>query len=344
MSVRAMPLGQVMVDLAGTALTPEEQERLLHPQVAGVVLFSRNFESREQLASLCRQIHALREPRLLIAVDHEGGRVQRFRQPDFVHLPPMARLGVLHGLNPMQADEAARRLGWLMAAELLAVGVDFSFAPVVDVDHGRSEVIGDRSFHGDPHTVARLAENFLAGMHAAGMAGVAKHFPGHGYAYADTHLAVAEDPRPLAALEADMRPFEALIRHHVEGIMPAHVIYPQVDRLPAGFSRVWLQEILRGRLGYEGAIISDDLNMAAAVALGDLHRRAELALEAGCDLLLALNDPEGASRLLQRLDRPVSPVSHARMIALHGHPRFRTDRLQRLPEWRQACDWVEKLA
>ncbi len=340
----AQPLGAVMVDLEGTELTAAERARLLHPQVAGVVLFTRNFASREQLAALCEQIHALRTPRLLIAVDHEGGRVQRFRADGMSILPPMAALGQLHDLNPMAADESARQLGWLMAAELLALGVDFSFAPVVDLAHGRSAVIGDRSFHGDPQVVARLAQAFLAGMHAAGMAGVAKHFPGHGYAEADSHVAMAEDDRAWQALQADLLPFKALIAAHVEGVMPAHVVYPQLDRLPAGFSAFWLQEVLRGQLGFEGAIISDDLNMQAAVVYGDIVRRGHMALDAGCDLLLALNDPAGADALLNGLHHAVSVVSHARMIALHGHPQFNTKRLHHLPEWQAAQQTLEQLA
>ncbi len=344
MKMRAMPLGAVMVDLAGAALTPAETEMLLHPQVAGVVLFTRNFESWRQLAALCEQIHALRQPRLLIAVDHEGGRVQRFRADGFTPLPSMSRLGALHDLNPMEADAAARALGWLMAAELLAAGVDFSFAPVVDLDHGRSRVIGDRSFHAEAQTVAQLAGQWLAGMHAAGMAGVAKHFPGHGYAQADSHTDVAVDERDWAALQDDLAPFRALIAHQVEGVMPAHVIYPDIDSRPAGFSPVWLKDILRGRLGFEGAIISDDLNMAAAKALGDIVRRARMALDAGCDLLLALNAPEEAARLLAALDHPIGPVSQARRIALHGHPRFPAKKLRYQRDYALAQQWVEKLA
>ena len=337
------PLGAVMVDLAGTTLTAEERERLCHPQVGGVVLFSRNFESRQQLRQLCEQIHALRDPPLLIAVDHEGGRVQRFRTDGFTHLPPMARLGRLHDLNPLQADEVARQLGWLMAAELLAEGVDFSFAPVVDLDHGRSEVIGDRSFHTQARTVAAVAGRFLAGMHEAGMAGVAKHFPGHGYAEADSHVAVAEDLRDWTALQDDLLPFQALIKQGVEGIMPAHVIYPALDPAPAGFSTFWLQKVLRAQMGFEGAIISDDLSMAAARAQGDIVETARRALQAGCDMVLVLNDLTAADRLLDGLDHEGSLVSHARMIALHGHPRFNVKRLRRLAQWHQAREIRERL-
>ncbi|SIN88920.1 beta-N-acetylhexosaminidase [Sulfurivirga caldicuralii] len=344
MKPKAQPLGAVMIDIEGTTLTETEQERLLHPQVAGVVLFTRNFESRAQLKALCDEIHALRTPKLLIAVDHEGGRVQRFREDGMSVLPAMARLGQLHDLNPMAADEAARQLGWLMAAELLALGVDFSFAPVVDLQHGRSEVVGDRSFHHQAQVVARLAQEFLAGMHAAGMAGVAKHFPGHGYAEADSHVTMAEDGRDWDALQDDLLPFKVLIAAHVEGIMPAHVVYPQLDALPAGFSSFWLQQVLREQLGFEGAIISDDLNMHAAAVYGDILRRGQLALEAGCDLLLALNDPAGADALLNGLHHVVSVLSHARMIALHGHPQFKADRLSYLPEWQAAQQTLEELA
>ncbi|HIQ41049.1 MAG TPA: beta-N-acetylhexosaminidase [Sulfurivirga caldicuralii] len=343
MKTRAMALGAVMVDLAGPTLSEAERERLLHPQVAGVVLFTRNFESWQQLADLCEQIHRLRQPRLLIAVDHEGGRVQRFRQDGFTPLPPMARLGKLHDLNPMAADEAARALGWLMAAELLAVGVDFSFAPVVDLNHGRSQVIGERSFHGQAQTVAQLAGQWLAGMHEAGMAGVAKHFPGHGFAQADSHTDVAVDERDWEALQADLLPFQALIAQRVEGIMPAHVIYPAVDTRPAGFSPHWLQTILRQQMGFDGAIISDDLNMAAAKAVGNIVKRAELALAAGCDLLLALNDVAGADRLLYGLDYPIRPLSQARRIALHGRARFNVKNLRRQRQYALAQHYMEQL-
>lgn len=343
MKTKAMPLGAVMVDLAGTHLTAEERERLLHPQVAGVVLFSRNFESFAQLKSLCKQIHALRQPKLLIAVDHEGGRVQRFREDGFSPLPAMGKLGRLHALNPVAADEAAKALGWLMAAELLAAGVDFSFAPVVDVDHGRSEVIGERSFAQSPEVAGLLAAHFLRGMHEAGMAGVAKHFPGHGYAMADSHVDVAEDERPWAELEQDLQPFKTLIQAGVEGVMPAHVIYPAVDKMPAGFSSVWLQAILRGQLGFEGAVISDDLNMAAAKAQGNIVQRAQNALDAGCDLVLALNDLKAADTLLQQLHYQVSLLSHGRMIVLHGHARFSVKLLRQQPQWRQAQAYVEQL-
>lgn len=343
MKTRSMPLGAVMVDLAGPTLSEAERERLLHPQVAGVVLFTRNFANWQQLADLCAQIHTLRQPRLLIAVDHEGGRVQRFRQAGFTHLPPMEKLGALHDLNPMAADEAARALGWLMAAELLAVGVDFSFAPVVDLNHGRSQVIGDRSFHAQAQTVAQLAGQWLAGMHEAGMAGVAKHFPGHGYAAADSHTDVAVDERDWDALQADLLPFRALIAQRVEGVMPAHVIYPTVDARPAGFSPVWLKTILREQMGFAGAIISDDLNMAAAQAMGNIVKRAELALAAGCDLLLALNDVRGVDTLLYGLDHPVPPLSQARRIALHGRPQFSVKKLHLQPQYALAKQYMEQL-
>jgi len=272
--VQTMALGPVMLGLDGLELTVEEQEILRHPQVGGVILFTRNYQSPEQAAALTAAIHALRQPRLLVAVDHEGGRVQRFRE-GFTRLPAVRRLGAIYDQDRMRAKQLARVTGWLMAAELRAVGVDFSFAPVLDLDHGVSGIIGDRAFHSDPDGVADLAHAYMSGMQKAGMEAVGKHFPGHGGIAADSHLELPVDSRPLADLEArDLLAFERMIHYGLAALMPAHVLYPQVDDQPAGFSARWLKDILRRRLEFQGAIFSDDLDMAGAHAAGAPMRRA----------------------------------------------------------------------
>lgn len=292
-----------MLDLAGAALTGEERERLLHPLTGGVILFTRNFSSIAQLKALVEEIHSLREPRLLVATDQEGGRVQRFRE-DFTQLPPARQLGRIYDRDRGRALHLAEISGWLMAAELRAVGIDFSFAPVLDLDHGVSGVIGDRAFHGDPQAVAELAYHYMLGMRDAGMAAVGKHFPGHGGVEADSHTALPVDDRPKNAIfDRDLCPFEYLIRRGLEGVMPAHVVYREADLNPAGFSAYWLRDVLRGQLQFDGVIFSDDLHMAAAETAGGYGRRAEVALMAGCDVALICNCAEGAAELLDYLHR-----------------------------------------
>lgn len=328
-----MPLGSVMIDIAGTQLTSVDKERLLDPLVAGVILFSRNFESVEQLMALTSQIHALRHPKLLIGVDHEGGRVQRFKI-GFTRLPPMGAIGRSYQQQPDQALELAEKVGWVMATELLAAGIDFSFAPVVDLDYGDSRVIGDRAFDADPKVVGRLATQIMKGMHAAGMASVAKHFPGHGYIQADSHLEVAVDDRSLdALLQGDIQPFLTLIEKGVDAVMPAHVRYPKVDERPAGFSKIWLGNILRQKCHFDGAIISDDLSMHAAVEFGDAPTRVKSALEAGCDLVLLCNAPESVDEVLAKIDWQADPLSHSRLIRLHGHAHIKMKQLATNPIW-----------
>lgn len=315
-----MTLGPLMIDVEGTALTREERARLRHPLVGGVILFSRNYRDRDQLAALVRDLRALRSPPLLIAVDHEGGRVQRFRD-GFTRLPACGAYGRAwlddrqHGLVCAEAG------GWLMAAELRALGVDFSFAPVLDVDVGVSKVIGDRAFDSDPKIIGSLAFAFMKGMHAAGMAAVGKHFPGHGSVAADSHHAVPIDTRSLTDIEAlDLPPFVHLIRNGLEGIMSAHVIYSAVDPNPAGFSPFWLQRVLRGRLGFGGVVFSDDISMAGAAVAGDATARTRAALAAGCDMVLVCNDPEAAAKVVAELDVVPDPVSRARLMRMHGRP------------------------
>lgn len=330
---KGMSLGSVMIDLEGTRLTDTDKSRLLHPLVAGVILFTRHFESVEQLQALTHEIHELRHPKLLIAVDHEGGRVQRFKE-GFSRLPPMRPIGELYDIDPDKAKLLATDVGWLMASELLSVGVDFSFAPVADLDFGGSKVIGDRSFHANPQVVADLSWHLMNGMHQAGMAAVAKHFPGHGFIEADTHYEVAVDERGFDAIaQQDLQPFLRLIENQVEAVMPAHVIYPKVDSLPAGFSKHWLQDILRKQCHFEGAIISDDLSMKAAEAFGTPSQRVLQALEAGCDLVLMCNDLLAADEVLSEVDWQADALSHARLIRLHGKPHVTYNRLHKDPQW-----------
>ena len=309
-----MTLGPLMLDLAGPALAAAEGELLRHPLVGGVILFARNFESPRQLAALTAEIRALRSPALLIGVDQEGGRVQRF-QEGFTRLPPMRSLGGCWEKDPREARALAEAAGYVIAAELRAHGVDFSFAPVLDVDFGASSVIGDRAFSQQPAVIAELAGELIAGLAAGGAASVGKHFPGHGYVRADSHLEVPVDERELAEIDAaDLVPYRALIARGLKAVMPAHVIYPRVDRLPAGFSRTWLKEILRKRLGFGGMIFSDDLSMEGASVAGGVHERAQAALEAGCDMLLLCNAPQAAAGLLEKLRAPaLDPERAGRM-------------------------------
>lgn len=314
-----MKLGPVMVDVAGLELTPEDIERLMHPQVGSVILFARNFATPLQLIRLCQQIRALRSPGLLIAVDHEGGRVQRFRH-GFTRIPPMAELGLLWDRDPAQAMAAARGCGFVMGAELQAHGVDFSFAPVLDVDYGESGVIGDRALHSDPSVIARLGEALQSGLAEAGMNSVGKHFPGHGYVRADSHHEVPVDERTLDEIAAaDMVPFQRLARAGMGGVMPAHVIYPKVDAKPAGFSARWLRDVLRGRLGFDGAIFSDDLSMEGASTAGGMVGRGRAALDAGCDVVPVCNDPRAQDTLLEGLERrPIAPTLAPRLERMRG--------------------------
>lgn len=346
-----MALGPVMLGVEGLELSPQEREMLKHPQVGGVILFTRNYHSPEQVAALTSAIHALRQPRLLIAVDHEGGRVQRFRD-GFTRLPAVRRLGEIYDQDRLRAKQLARATGWLMAAELRAVGVDFSFAPVLDLDYGVSGIIGDRALHHDPESVADLAHAYVSGMQKAGMEGVGKHFPGHGGVAADSHLELPVDPRPLTELvHADLLAFERMIHYGLAALMPAHVLYPAVDSRPAGFSPRWLKEILRQQLEFYGVIFSDDLDMAGAQAGGGPAERADAALAAGCDMVLACNDRAAAVAILDQLRHAPDPVTQVRLIRLHGRRGQRSrEQLPHDPLWQRAvrlvqdyetCPWLD---
>ncbi|MGB6242049.1 MAG: beta-N-acetylhexosaminidase [Castellaniella sp.] len=313
-----LPPGPVMVDVAGLELTTEELARLRHPQVGGVILFARNFADREQLTALCAAIHAARQEPLLIAVDHEGGRVQRFRTDGFTPLPAMRTLGQWYEQDPQAALHGATAVGFVLASELRACGVDFSFTPVLDLDYGVSQVIGNRAFHEDPVVVSLLARALVQGLAQAGMAACGKHFPGHGAVAADSHHAIPVDDRSLAdILDADASPYLWLGDLVLPAVMPAHVIYPQVAPEPAGFSRRWVSGILREQFAYDGVVFSDDLTMEGASVAGDIHARARAALDAGCDMVLVCNRPDLADELLTTLDgRPLDPQAVRRIRRL----------------------------
>ena len=314
-----MTLGPLMLDVPGTELTDDDRRRLSHPLVGGVILFSRNYLDPVQLEALTTEIHALKSAPLLIGVDHEGGRVQRFRD-GFTRLPPMRTFGEIWNTHPQQAKHLARETGYVLASELRAHGIDFSFAPVLDLDYGASSVIGDRSFHAEPRAVFELGQAVMLGMKDAGMAACGKHFPGHGFVVADSHVAIPLDERPLADIvETDLQPFRQMIDIGLAAVMPAHVIYPQVDAQPAGFSRVWLQTILRRELGFDGAIFSDDLCMEGAAVAGGMVERVAAALEAGCDMALVCNRPDLADDVLANLKVDWPAPARARLARMHGH-------------------------
>lgn len=338
-----MSLGPVMLDLVGTTLSATERKWLKDPLVGGVILFTRNYESPEQLQALTADIHSIKEPPIIIAVDHEGGRVQRFRS-GFTSLPASAQIGELYAEDRSKARLLARSAGLVMAAELLVLGVDISFAPVLDIDEGLCEVIGSRAFHSDPRIVAELARQFISGMTHAGMGAIGKHFPGHGGVAGDSHKELPTDNRTLAELEAlDLVPFARLAPSVLTGIMPAHVVYPEIDSEPAGFSRLWLDTILRRRLRFSGAIFSDDLSMVGAQGAGDLGARAKKALAAGCDMVLACNDPGGMDGLLRALSSYENPASQTRLTRLHGRPAWTAASLMGDRDYQESCERVRRL-
>jgi len=310
-----LPLGPIMLDIVGHHMTDEERAILRHPLVGGVILFTRNFESVEQLNALTADIHAVRQSPLLIAVDHEGGRVQRFRE-GFTRLPAMRLLGELWDVDQVRASHLAESIGFILAAELRACGVDLSFTPVLDLDYGKSEVIGNRAFHADPKIVIELSAALNAGLKRAGMANAGKHFPGHGYVAADSHHAVPVDTRTLAELEPDIAPYRQHHHMHLTAVMPAHVIYERIDSQPAGFSPYWLQQVLRGELGFDGVIFSDDLSMEGASVAGDIVDRANAAISAGCDMVLVCNNAPAARQLIDEWKPSFNAESSRRLQAL----------------------------
>ena len=294
--------GPLMIDIEGLEVTPQEADMLRHPLVSGVILFARNFDSVEQLSALVAQIHAVRSPRLFVAVDQEGGRVQRFHG-DFSELPALRGLGYLYAADPDAAIETSEALGWLMAAEMKSVGIDISFAPVLDLDRGISDVIGSRAFGSDIEAVSRLALAYVKGMNKAGMAATGKHFPGHGSVKADSHIALPIDERPFTVIEQkDLVPFKTLVNANIQAMMVSHVMYPDQDSTPAGFSKHWVQTLLRERLGFKGVVFSDDITMQAAACVGNHVERAKCAILAGCDCVITCDDSAGRDLILEKLD------------------------------------------
>jgi beta-N-acetylhexosaminidase len=331
-----------MIDLRGKTIAADEREWLQSPLVGGVILFTRNFESVEQLARLVAEIHAARQPPLLVTVDQEGGRVQRFREP-FFRLPPFRALGRLYDEERELALQAVAACGWLMAAELRAVGVDLSFAPCVDLDRGLSMVIGDRALHREGAVVAALARRFAAGAKKAGMAITAKHFPTHAGAHSDSHTEFAVDNRELAELDEDLKPYRDLIANSLAAVMVAHVCFPAVDSRPASLSSRWISEYLRGELGFKGAVISDDLSMTGASVAGTPAERVRLALEAGCDLVLLCNAPEQIPGVLDSLKGYVNPSAHLKLTRLHGRGDTDWESLHASADWQKASALVASL-
>jgi beta-N-acetylhexosaminidase len=336
-----LPLGPVVVDPQRAALTEDDRRRMLHPAAGGVILFGRNYEDPEQLKALTQEIRALREPQLLIGADHEGGRVQRFKE-GFTALPPMRALGRLWDRDREAGRAAAHAAGYVIAAELAAHGLDFSFTPVLDLDYGSNSVIGDRALHFDPIAAGALAAALIGGLDEGGMSAVGKHFPGHGYATADSHVAMPTDDRPLAEIRRkDLPPYVAAIKAGLAAVMPAHIIYPRVDSEPAGYSSVWLQVVLRSQLGFGGLIFSDDLSMEGARSAGNIGARAHAALAAGCDMVLLCNDPQGQERLLDALT-DVALVAPDR--AQHMRRRGGARDLRKSVAYREAQQAFEALA
>lgn len=327
-----MTLGPVVLDLLGLTLTAEEETLLQHPAVGGIILFGRNIQDYAQLAALVQSIRAVREE-LLICVDQEGGRVQRCKD-GFTRLPPMQVFDRLYAADPEDALALAHDCGWLLAGEVLAIGIDFSFTPVLDVDDEFCSVIGDRAFSADPERVTQLGRAFIAGAREAGMAVTGKHFPGHGSVRGDSHLELPVDPRPLGEIEAkDLKPFAALA-DQLDAVMPAHIVFPSVDAgLAVGFSPQWLQVILREQLGYQGVIFSDDLTMAGAVQMGTYPQRAQAALQAGCDVVLVCNHRAGAESILAELSEDWYFAGVGRRQSMRARQRVSLAELQSMPRW-----------
>ncbi len=325
-----------MLDIDGLSLTPADRDLLREPAVGGVILFTRNYDSPQQLAELVAEIRALRSPPLIVAVDHEGGRVQRFRE-GFSSIPPMRRIGREFKRDADVADNLAHQAGWLIASELRAAGIDLCFAPCVDLDWGVSEIIGDRSFHQQPEVVGDLAAAFARGLRSAGMAAIAKHFPGHGAVVADSHLKLPVDRREYSDVLDDMRPYEKLVGNGLlAGVMTAHVVYRGLDEMPASFSEYWIQQELRSRLGFDGAVFCDDLSMKATRDYGSMPIRAARALEAGCDMVLVCNDRPAAQKTVASLGEYSNPLSLVRLARLHGTGQVSREDLRDSEAWQNA--------
>lgn len=349
----AFKAGPIVLDVVGKSLTQDDIRRIAHPKTGGVILFGRNYQDRAQLTALTQAIKSVRQD-VLISIDHEGGRVQRCRTDGFTHLPAMRALGEIWthagkkatAEHAIKAMEAATAVGYVLACELRACGVDFSFTPVLDLDFGRSGVIGDRSFHRDPRIAAMLAKSLNHGLQIAGMANCGKHFPGHGWAEADSHVAIPVDERSLKAiLEDDAKPYEYL-GLGLASVMPAHVIYPKVDKNPAGFSKVWLQKILRDQLKFTGVIFSDDLSMEGASVAGSVVKGAEMALQAGCDQVLICNRPDLADQLLKELKYNEKAYQSSRLRVQKLMPTSKAlnwDELQQSPDYQRAQQLLQQL-
>ncbi|BBB22403.1 beta-N-acetylhexosaminidase [Abyssogena phaseoliformis symbiont OG214] len=312
--------GPIMMDLSGLTLTTQEKQQLKKSSIGGIILFGRNFESIEQVALLIKNIRQVNK-NLLIAVDHEGGRVQRFRY-GFTHLPAMEKLGALYDKNPDMAVDKAFSCGFVLAYELLDIGVDFSFAPVLDVNYDTSQVIGDRAFHSNPDVIVKLAGSLINGMYKAGMKCVGKHFPGHGFVTADSHLDLPIDDRPMSDLLQDMKSFKGLINHGLDALMPAHIVYTQVDDKPAGFSSKWIKDILQNQLKFRGVIFSDDLSMQGAHFIKDITSRVKASLDSGCDTVLICNHPELVTQIIDK-DWGVSE----KLQSMQGFYGFKSDKI-----------------
>ncbi len=341
-----MSLGPVMLDIEGLALSPADRDLLREPAVGGVILFSRNFASVEQLTDLVAEIRAIRNPPLLVAVDHEGGRVQRFRD-GFTVMPPMRDVGREFDRDRESGLAIARQAGWMIASELRATGIDLCFAPCIDLDWGISETIGNRAFHKCPDAVSELAGEFARGLRSAGMVAVAKHFPGHGAVVADSHLRLPTDRREYGLILDDMRPYDRMISTGVvAGVMLAHIVYREIDSMPAGFSEYWIQRELRSRLGFGGAVFCDDLSMKATNGYGTMPERARLALESGCDMILVCNDRDKAQQTVLALNDYSNPLSLVRLARLHGTGQVLRETLRASDEWLAAnklfAKWTER--
>ncbi|MGJ8681434.1 beta-N-acetylhexosaminidase [Paraglaciecola sp.] len=330
-------MGPIMLDVAGYELSPEEIEMLDHPLVGGLILFTRNYHDQNQLKDLVKHIRMVTRNDIVVAVDHEGGRVQRFRQ-GFSKIPAMGSIQDVCQRNGLNTSDVCQQLGWLMASEVQAFDIDISFAPVLDIN-GISEVIGDRGFHQEPDTIIQLASNFIKGMHSAGMKSTGKHFPGHGNVLEDSHVAIPIDTRrKQQVFDVDMAIFSAIHQQGLlDAVMPAHVIYPDVDDLPAGFSQVWIQQILRQKLEFDGVVFSDDLSMQGAVQMGDIVQRAQLALAAGCDMVLVCNDPTGAAKVIDGLPSDLPNATRVKRLRQSSQVEFeqliksdRYDKAQRI--------------